>query len=58
MKSAPQSSKTGQAKQKPDVKLTKAAEKSVHASTQNPDRAKKIIKAVYAGHVRGGHAFH
>ncbi len=58
MKSALQSSRNDQAKPKPDLKLAKAVERSVHPSTQNPNRTKKIIKAVYAGHVRGGHAFH
>lgn len=46
-----------QAKPKPVGKTTNASEKRLQASTQNPNRL-KIVKTVYAGHVRGGHAFH
>lgn len=57
MKLAAPSSKNSASKPKPSATKTNASEKNLNAPKQNPNRL-KLVKAVYAGHVRGGHAFH
>lgn len=57
MNSVKQPLRDMQKKPRPVGKLATASEKSLHSLKQNPNRA-NLVKAVYAGHVRGGHAFH